>query len=218
MQIPGITQGTPAPGQSPTPTAKPSLQDQFLQLLVAQLKQQDPLQPQQGSEFVTQLAQLSSLQQSAQANQTLNTIASNQNGAASASYAGLVGRTVSARSSSVALDGPLPPSLGAHLDAGSAKTQLVITDANGKVVRTIELGARPAGEIDVAWDGLGDGGKPLAPGTYGMALKASDPKGNAITGFTELRGMVTALDFSSGTPRFRVGGTTIAPADVISIK
>ncbi len=223
MSIQGISPSGNAvtPGAtSPPATGKPqpSLQDQFLQLLVAQLKSQDPLQPQDGTAFVSQLAELSSLQQTTQTNQTLSTIAANESSAQSSSYATLVGRTVAAKTSSITLDGNSVPSLGGHLDTSSAKTEMVISDATGKVVRTVELGAHAAGDFDVPWTGTDDSGKPLPPGAYSVAVKATDPKGGVVSGFAEVKGIIKALDFSSGSPMFRIGATTVAPTDVVSVQ
>jgi flagellar basal-body rod modification protein FlgD len=65
----------PTPGQSASGAAAPlASEDTFLQLLVAQLKNQDPLQPQDGSAFVAQLAQFSNLDQSIASRQDLDTI------------------------------------------------------------------------------------------------------------------------------------------------
>lgn len=69
---PAATQSSPQPA---VPTGDPMATEQtFLQLLVAQLKNQDPMQPQDGSQFVAQLAQFSSLEQQVQMRQDLDAI------------------------------------------------------------------------------------------------------------------------------------------------
>jgi flagellar basal-body rod modification protein FlgD len=64
----------PTPPKSAGGSAPLANEDTFLQLLVAQLKNQDPLQPQDGSAFVAQLAQFSNLEQSIASRQDLDTI------------------------------------------------------------------------------------------------------------------------------------------------
>jgi flagellar basal-body rod modification protein FlgD len=211
-------EGAPAGGAAPTAPATPK--DEFLRLLVAQLRHQDPLEPQKGSEFVAQLAQFASLEQAAETNQRLGALAAAQSASSSAAYAGLVGRTATAKISQLTVGGadPSPPSLGVHLDGAATKTQLVVTDASGKVVRTIDLGARPAGDVDVPWDGRDANGVPLPPGDYGVAVKATVAGDAEVSGFATLRGPIRSLETTGGKPRFRIGAATVAPGDIIAIQ
>jgi flagellar basal-body rod modification protein FlgD len=81
--LPEKSAGTQSPSQPSAPTADPMVSEQtFLKLLVAQLQHQDPTQPQDGTQFVAQLAQFSSLEQQVQMRQDLDAIksfAANQN-------------------------------------------------------------------------------------------------------------------------------------------
>lgn len=191
--------------------------DDFLRLLVAQLSHQDPLQPQDNSAFVAELAQFSSLEQQAQTNQQLADIATGQIAAQRVSYAGFIGKTLSSKSDTVTLSGQGAPALAGHLEGNAAKVQLVVSDVTGKALRTIDLGAQPAGPLAIDWKGTDDKGKPLPAGTYQIALNATDAKGATISGYVAVQGVVTGLDFTAQGTRFRVGGAVVDPADIVSI-
>lgn len=208
-----------SPSTGTTTTAAGGMQDQFLKLLVAQLQHQDPLQPQSGAEFVQQLAQLASLEQSTQTNKSLAAIQSAQDAVARTNLTSLVGRTVSARTDSVTLAGQGgAPDLALRLDSAAAKVKVKLTDNTGKVVRTIDAGPRAAGDCTIAWDGKGDQGTALPPGSYKVSIEATAGDGSAINAQAILRGMVTALEFgSSGEPRLRIGTLTVSPGDIVSV-
>src|SRR5947207_9140075 len=87
----------PSPSTAATGLSGGASKDQFLRLLVAQLQNQDPLDPQKGADFIAQLAQFSTLEQSTQTNQVLSQIEAGQASLAQQSVMSLVGRTIAAR-------------------------------------------------------------------------------------------------------------------------
>lgn len=190
--------------------------DQFLNLLVAQLRYQDPLEPQKGSEFVAQLAQFSSLEAAAQTNDTLGTIATGQVSAQNAALANFIGKTVTCRTDTVNLNGQGPPNVIAHLDGKVVKGEVVVTGPDGRVVRTLQLPPGTVGDVALAWDGKDDNGKQLPAGQYRMELKATGA-GGALSGYMQIKGAVTGLEFGAEGARFRVGGVSLSPADITSV-
>src|SRR5262249_20733735 len=128
-------------------------------LLVAQLKNQDPLAPQDNTQFVAQLAQFSSVEQSMSMNDKLDLLSQQMVGLGNAGNVDLVGKQITARGNFITTDGsgsgaPLSFTLGGA--AGSAKVG--ITDQSGRTVRTIEVGAHAAGLVKIQWDGRDDNG------------------------------------------------------------
>ena len=183
---------------TPTTAAPGSIQkDQFLKLLVAQMQHQDPLNPQDGSAFVAQLAQFSSLEQATQTNEHLADLQA-------------------AQTSTVEIGASGVTPLSAHLSGAATKVEAVITDASGKEVRRISLGASPAGDISVPWDGNDAGGKALPPGSYHVEIEASGAAGK-VPATALIQGVVTALEFTNGKAVYKIGGVTIDPADIIRI-
>jgi flagellar basal-body rod modification protein FlgD len=185
--------------------------DEFLTLFMAQLQNQDPLSPQDGAEFVAQLAQFSSLEQLAQLNDRLASLEAGQAASSRASLTDLVGRTVEAHADTLSLSQSGTPPLSVHLDGPAEKVTVSIFDANGTEVRKLELGATPSGDTAL------DLGSPLPPGQYRVEVKATAPGGGELSAFAKLKGILDALDFSGGTARFRMGGALLAPSEVLAV-
>src|SRR4051812_33778096 len=140
-------------------TNKTMGKDDFLKLLVAQLKNQDPLKPQDNTEFVSQLAQFSSLEAAMGTNTRLDSITSQNQGMANTEVVALVGKVATVKGSLVTSQGsgvavPVSFTLGASADS----TNVSIQNAAGKVIRTIPIGAHNAGVVKVNWDGRDDQG------------------------------------------------------------
>jgi flagellar basal-body rod modification protein FlgD len=189
-----------------------------MRLLVAQLQQQNPLDPQKGAEFVSQLAQLAALEQGAETNQRLGGIEAGQAGASRAAFAGLVGKTVSARADDVTLrPGARAPELYVHLDDPASKVEVVVRDASGKAVRTIALDGQAAGDAAIPFDGTDDQGTPLE-GTFHLEVHVTTRDGKAVDGVPRLRGTVDSITFEGGMTRFQVGSASIAAADILAVE
>jgi flagellar basal-body rod modification protein FlgD len=221
MRIDGSPDSSPPlPGTSTSPAAAASSRDEFLRLFVAQLAHQDPLDPQKGADFVAQLAQFSTLEQSAAMNAKLGDLLTGQAAAARASMAGMVGRTATVRADTLQLNGTAvgPPGLGVQLDGAAASVSVAIKDSSGKVVRTLSLGACPAGRTDTRWDGTDDRGVPLPAGSYSVEVTAKDAAGAKVSAYGTLRGLISALELSGGGTKFRVGVATVSPGDVMTLE
>ena len=134
--------------------------DAFLQLLVTQLKNQNPLDPQDNSAFVAQLAQFSSLEGITTLNSTVSSLAGNYNSSQALQASSLVGRNVIVQTNSVQLDDPSKGMTGSvTVPSSIAGGTVSITDSSGTVVRTIDLGSRAAGSASFTWDGKDKDGK-----------------------------------------------------------
>lgn len=147
-------------------------QEQFLDLMVAQLKNQDPTKPLQSGEFLGQLAQFGTVNgiQELQASFSEMSTALRSNQALMAS--GLVGRTVLAPGGVGAL--PAGGSLAGSMNLASSAANVVvtITDAAGQLVKRMDLGSQTAGEVSFNWDGVTDNGTAAAPGRYAVKAQA----------------------------------------------
>jgi len=120
--------------------------DAFLQLLVTQLKNQNPLDPQDNSAFVAQLAQFSSLEGITTLNSTVSSLAGNYNSSQALQASSLVGRNVIVQTNSVQLDDPSKGMTGSvTVPSSIAGGTVTISDSSGTAIRTIDLGSRAAG-------------------------------------------------------------------------
>ena len=176
-------------------TGKQALgKDAFLQLLVTQLKNQNPLDPQDNSEFVAQLAQFSSLEGITTLNTTVSGIAGNYNSSQALQASSLVGRSVIAQTDKAVVD--TSKSLnGSVVVPASGAVSVTIKDTDGKVVRTIDMGTQKAGNASFIWDGKDASGAVAAAGTYTFTASATYD-GKATSLITYLPATVNSVTIS----------------------
>ncbi len=149
-------------------------QDQFLELMLAQFKNQDPFEPMENGEFLSQLAQFSTAsgveELQTAFNNFGNTVYSDQALQAST----LVGKDMLVSSELVRTTGDGQPVSGAvDLDSASGNVSVDVLDASGQLIRTIELGVQQTGTAGFSWDGRDAGGEVAAPGIYQFAARVS---------------------------------------------
>ena len=158
--------------------------DAFLQLLVTQLKNQNPLDPQDNTAFVAQLAQFSSLEGITTLNDTVNSISGNFQSSQALQASSLVGRSVIVQTSEAYVDPASGKAFNGTVvvaDANSTPT-VTITNADGEVVRTLDLGTQQAGNSEFTWDGKDDEGALLEKGSYTFtAANKTDTGSTALT-------------------------------------
>ncbi|KAA0977776.1 flagellar hook assembly protein FlgD [Pseudomonas sp. ANT_J28] len=177
-------------------TGKKALgKDAFLQLLVTQLKNQNPLEPQDNGAFVAQLAQFSSLEGITTLNDTVSGLASNYNSSQALQASSLVGRSVIAPGGTAVVDTSKSFSGTIAVPASVDPVKVKITDADGKVVRTIDLGSEVAGTSTFIWDGKNDAGEVAKAGTYTFGATATYD-GKATSLVTYLPATVNSVTIS----------------------
>jgi flagellar basal-body rod modification protein FlgD len=162
--------------QLPTSAKKTSNQldpDAFLKLMLEQLKNQNPLSPQDSSQYLTQLAQMSSAQGISQINSSIGSLTSAMYANQTLQASAIVGRNVLARGSTLTVrDGQSAGSAGSttsgavDLPAATSGAFVQVFNASGALVREISLGAQPAGLANFSWDGKATDGTTEPAGTY----------------------------------------------------
>jgi len=215
----------PVSSQSPLLTTDGSQQsgmgrEDFLKLLVAQLKHQDPLKPVENTEFVTQLAQFSSLEQTIGINSRLDLLALQSKGQSNTDAVGFIGKKVNVAGATISLDssGTGAP-LSFELAAASEKTNVVIRDQAGNAVRTIELGSRTAGQVTLRWDGKNTTGISQNPGNYSVSVEASSADGSAVYAAQKTVGTVTSVSFDRGYAVLTLDNGVTAPvSDLLEVQ
>ena len=134
---------------STTGSSSQDLQNSFLTLLVAQLKNQDPTNPMQNNELTTQLAQINTVSGIEKLNTTLGSISGQIDNSQSLQASSLIGRGVMVPGTNVlagSKDGVVTTTpFGVELERAADKVTATITDSNGVAVRTIEIGGLTAG-------------------------------------------------------------------------
>ncbi len=157
-------------------TASPSElgQEDFLELMVAQLENQDPTKPMDNFEFLSQIAQFGTVEgiQGIQAGfEDLSSVLyANQ----TLQAAGLVGSKVLTETNLGVLGAEGEP-FEASIDvpSGNEGVTLFVQDTAGRLVHSRELGVLQPGEVKVQWDGIGDDGNPALPGQYRVSAEVT---------------------------------------------
>lgn len=177
----------------------------FLSLLVAQMKNQDPLNPLDNAQVTSQMAQLSTVQGIESMNASLEklvaSLGTNQMGQA----ASLIGRSVLVPGDRI---GPAQENavVGFDLDSAADSVKLTIENAAGATVRSLELGERAAGVNLIAWDGLADDGSAVPAGSYSFKISASRA-GEAVTGESLYLGQVSSVTQDSQGVQLNLAGS-----------
>jgi len=143
-------------------------EDRFLKLLVAQMKNQDPLNPLDNAQVTSQMAQLSTVTGIEKLNATLAAFTKSQ----SFDAVGMIGHYVVVPGSALALSGGVGTA-GVELPADADSVKVSIYDEDKKLVRQLDLGAQEAGPLMFAWDGRNDAGTALADGVFSFAVTAT---------------------------------------------
>ncbi len=168
--------------------AKELGQDEFLKLMTAQLQNQNPLKPMENGQFLSQLAQFGTVNGIQDLQKSVDTLASSLQSNQALQASTMVGRKVLVESTSVTLQGGQPASGIIDLPAASGEVSLNITDASGRLLRNIPLGAQQGGQLAFTWDGLDDAGNTLPDGSYQITAEASiDDENTALTTLVEAR-------------------------------
>ncbi|SNB47055.1 flagellar hook assembly protein FlgD [Geobacter sp. DSM 9736] len=192
--------------------------DDFLQLFVTQLKNQDPLKPQDSSEFIGQLAQLTQVEQSYNTNTNLGKLLAAANGAQEMSAVSFIGKSVVAEGGGFSLKTGDTPTLGFRLPAQAKKVLVEIRDVAGKLVRTLTAGTTPAGDGVISWDGKDGNNRAVPPGTYGYAVTATGSDDKKFDGKPLMSGRVEAVTLEGDEPMLTVSGMDVPLSTVLSVK
>lgn len=190
--------------------------DTFLELLVAQIQNQDPTSPTDTDAFTQQLVQFSELEQSIQSNDNLETILSSIQSQNAASVVSYIGSTVTAEGATSTLNnGQAEYNLQATEFIPEA--QITIRDASGQIVRETTQSLQ-AGANSFVFDGVDAEGRQRANGgAFTISVTGENASGNFSNISTAITGVVDGVDFSGATPSLRIGPSTIPLSAVSSV-
>ena len=175
-------------------------QDEFLTLLVAQLQNQDPLNPTDATEFTAQLAQYSQLEQLFNLNDAMDGLTAAQASSQKVSALSLIGKEVVVEDSHFPFDGA-PTRIGYRVDGPATDISLQIRNSAGATVATIKATETGPGEHFLTWNGLDQNGVPLPDDTYQLAVTAKSASADAtVTVAPLVRTTVTGVDLSGSEP------------------
>lgn len=218
MPINGLSATNNAAANAAATAPKDDLsRETFLKLLVAQLKNQDPLNPTDSKEMITQLSQLSSVDQLRQISEGMQSLQVATLAIANGQSTEFVGRRVEANTNGLSLQDNQTALGSFNLSARADTVTVTIRNAAGETIRTLNPGAMFPGQRSVTWDGLDEGGNRMSAGRYQMEVSARTATGAPVAVDTKITGAVTSVSYENGYPELIVGNARVLLGDVTSI-
>jgi flagellar basal-body rod modification protein FlgD len=187
--------------------------DEFFKMLIAQLKNQNPLSPLDGADFAAQLAQFSTVEKLGNISDQMDILSAFGNYISGVQTTGLIGNEVTAEGNQIQLNGETTRTINYTLSANAQRGAVSIYDSSGALVNTIEFGGQSAGPNSVAWN---CDGKPA--GTYTFEISAVDKNGAGVAARSLVTGVVDGVLFRNGLTYVTINGMEITPAGIISVK
>ena len=176
--------------------------EDFLTLLVAQLQNQDPLNPDDATEFTAQLAQFSSLEQLFTLNESMNSLVSSNASADRLSILSTIGQEVVFHGDKINYSGS-PLEIGYSIDGPAAEVTLALQQ-NGATVATLHGSKLNEGNHFITWDGLTSEGKEAPVGEYRVVVSAKAVQGESVAIAPLVKSEVTGVDLQG-----ELGGTLV---------
>ena len=192
--------------------------DDFMQLFITQLKNQDPLSPTDSSAMVAQMAQLTQVEQAYNTNTNLQNLLTAMNGQSNLAAVSYIGKSITAQGSQIQLTSGGTSQLGFSLASAAEKVQATIADSTGKIVRVLNAGSSAAGEGRLTWDGLDSSGSKSPSGMYTVAVTGTKRDGSTFDGTPLIKAVVTGVKTDQGTPVLQAGGVDVPLANVTSVQ
>ncbi len=192
----------------------------FLNLLVSQMQNQDPLDPMKGTEFAAQLAQFSSLEQLTNLNTTMTSsvdanavLTQSINNGLSATF---IGKDVRAGVDTFQYTGDGDAKIGYDLPSEAKTVTVKIYDSNGTLVKTMNADT-DKGQNSLTWDGTSDNNSHVAAGKYSFKVEAVGMDGKALDASKYVFGNISGVRFKAEGTVFVIDGMEIALGNILEI-
>lgn len=183
--------------------------DDFVKLMSAQLKHQDPMSPVKNEQMAAQLAQFAALEQMVNMNTNLEKMTAAQKPQENVMAASLIGKRIQTESSKFSYKPGTNPEVKFELPADASTVNVSLVDAKGEVIRDYELGNMKKGNQYVRWDGKNNKSLDATAGEYSYKVVAQDAEGRPMQIQTASTGLVTGVSFEGGKAMLIVGDRTI---------
>lgn len=212
----------PAPSPDRTETKSNELgQDDFMKLMLTQLRYQDPLKPVDNTEFIAQTAQFSSVAGINSMRDSLDRFVEDQGTLRSLYSASLLGKTAMVNASEVKLQADTPVEIEFSLPNPVDYANALFLDQTGEVVQKKSLGAHASGDHSFIWQGVGDESTQLAPGTYSIRIEYPDISGKTNVAQISIASRIDSVvlgNSNSGAVLNTSDGKSVTLSDVHKIK
>jgi flagellar basal-body rod modification protein FlgD len=217
MSVVGLDQVGSTATETTEPKASTMGKDDFLQLLVTQLQNQDPLSPMDSTGFTAQLAQFSSLEELQNINETLGGVGSSQTILTNSQAVDYIGKQIQAVGDKLHLNEGEPTPIEFDLSQDSAGVYVKVYNQYGEFVQDIDAGPMSAGQQSLEWNGMDYQDQQAPAGTYSYEVMAMDAEGNtsSVTSFTT--GTVSGVYYKNGLAYLLTADQEIPLGNVVQV-
>lgn len=192
--------------------------DAFMSLLLTQMKNQDPTNPLKSHEMAAQLAQFTSLEKLHNINDAIEGLRKDNRPEQNFQALNFIGKAIMADNSKIGrVSADEKHEVRFALGADAQNVTLKVKDANGAVVRTMEIKNLKSGKNEMTWNGLTDESRPAPPGDYTVSIDAIGSNGRKLMVDLKSEGIISGVNFTPKGPQLLIGKQVINLADVKSI-
>lgn len=171
----------------------------FLTLMLAQLKNQDPTSPVDSNTFLTQLAQLSQVQGITQLNTSFSALSSSLSSSQALQASSLLGHQALVNSTTASLTANGTVTGAVNVPQTTSQVLVTVKDASGALVRQINLGAQSTGLASFSWDGKAGDGSQAPAGTYTLSAQYAGATSGGTAATTLVNGTVESVSMGAGS-------------------
>ena len=195
--------------------------DAFMKLMIQQMKNQDPMNPMDGTAFAAQLAQFSSLEQLQNLNNSM-TQSINANYLLTQSInntlsSTLIGKEVKLNGNDIVNNGQSSINLAYNLPSDAKSVSVNIYDQNGTLVKQINNLPTKNGEAKLSWDFTDNNGSKVANGNYTFKVEAKDYSGEELTVDSYKYGLISGVKFTNSGTKLMVDNAEYNLSDILEV-
>lgn len=214
----GSTTGTGSATGSAANSATTLGGTDFLTLMLAQLKNQDPTSPVDSNTFLTQLAQLSQVQGITQLNTSFSTLSNSLSSSQALQASSLLGHQalVNSTTANLAANGTVTGAV--NVPQTTSQVLLSVKDSTGVLVRQINLGAQSTGLASFSWDGKKGDGTQAAAGTYTLSAQYAGAVSGGTAATTLVNGTVESVSMGAGSTGLTVNVSGLGSVPFTSVQ
>ncbi len=216
MPIPPVNPGANALAPQSAPSQQLG-EEEFLNLLMTQLGNQDPLNPMQSQDFAQQVASMNTVQQLMGANERLDSLMLGVTSMNNQSAVQMVGQNVIARGNAFEHAKDEVHDLRFDLGTEADEVTIRVLDEQGVEQATIEAGEGIAGQNVFTWNGRNEEGSPLPEGDYTFEVIANKDGVELTDVTTYISGVVEELRFDNGYPTLLIGGAEVTMDSILRV-
>jgi flagellar basal-body rod modification protein FlgD len=188
----------------------------FLNLLVSELQNQDPLNATSTTDFINQLTSYANFNQQQSINSSLTSLAGSFSSLVTLNSVNYIGHTVEAKTDTATLTNG-SATFGYSLSSAASNVAISVKDSSGNTVWS-GSGTGNSGSNSFSWDGKTSDGSQLSDGgQYTISVTATDSAGNSVFNYSTITGTVTGIDASTSTPALLVNGVSVSAANIIGV-